>query len=142
MQDALSLISDWVYHWRSLFEESDPITVYIKGIHNGVVDAISQLYNWPITDDRSTRMTFAQFWWFHNSAHEHNESMASTKESMNLVFANQNEEDSIYPLTTREIAKAQQQDSDLKEQADKEGFSTQLVKNIQVLCKDSKMVTL
>ena len=48
---------------------------------------------------------------------------------MNLVFANQNEEDAIYPFTTREIAEAQQQDNNLKTQAEKEGYSTQLVKN-------------
>ena len=55
---------------------------------------------------------------------------------MNQVFANQNEEDSIYPLTTREIAEAQQQDNSLKTQ----GYSTQLVENTKVLCKDGKMV--
>ncbi len=51
-------------------------------------------------------------------------SIANIKESMNLVFANQNKEDSIYPLTTREIVKAQQQNNYLKEQAEKEDFST------------------
>ncbi len=66
--------------------------------------------------------------------------MANTKESMNLVFTNQNEEDPIYPLITREIVEAQKQDNCLKEQADKKGSSTQLVKNINVLCKDGKMV--
>ncbi len=40
---------------------------------------------------------------------------------MNLVFANK-KEDSIYPLTTREIVEAQQQDNYLNKQADKEGF--------------------
>ncbi len=61
---------------------------------------------------------------------------------MNLVFANRNEEDSIYTLTTREIAEAQQQDSNLKTQAKKEGYSTQLVKIIKILCKQVKMVLL
>ena len=59
---------------------------------------------------------------------------------MNLVFANQNEVDSIHPLTTRVIVKAQQNDKDLINKAEKEGYSTQLVKNINVLCKDGKMV--
>ena len=59
---------------------------------------------------------------------------------MNLVFANQNEEDAIYPLTTREIAEAQEQDNNLKTQAEKEGYSTQLVKNLEVLCYKGKMV--
>jgi hypothetical protein len=55
---------------------------------------------------------------------------------MNQVFANQNKEDSIYPLTTREIVEAQQEDESLQEQ----GYSTQLVENTEVLCKDGKMV--
>eukprot|EP00804_Cyclotella_cryptica_P025130 CCRYP_012980-RA/>CCRYP_012980-RA protein AED:0.39 eAED:0.39 QI:0/-1/0/1/-1/1/1/0/418 len=55
---------------------------------------------------------------------------------MNQVFANRNEEDSIYPLTTREIAEAQQEDNSLLNK----GYSTQLVENIKVLCKDGKMV--
>ncbi len=45
-------------------------------------------------------------------------------ESMNLVFANRNEEASIYPLTTREIVEAQQEDENLKINAGKEGYST------------------
>ncbi len=59
-------------------------------------------------------------------------------QSMNLLFANQNEEDSIYPLTTIEIAEAQQEDKSLKINAEKEGCSIQLVKNITVLCKGNK----
>eukprot|EP00804_Cyclotella_cryptica_P023907 CCRYP_010041-RA/>CCRYP_010041-RA protein AED:0.42 eAED:0.42 QI:0/-1/0/1/-1/1/1/0/279 len=55
---------------------------------------------------------------------------------MNQVFANQNEEDSIYPLTTREIAEAQQEDKSLLNK----GYSTHLVENLNVLCKDGKMV--
>eukprot|EP00804_Cyclotella_cryptica_P025293 CCRYP_010376-RA/>CCRYP_010376-RA protein AED:0.46 eAED:0.46 QI:0/-1/0/1/-1/1/1/0/108 len=55
---------------------------------------------------------------------------------MNQVFANRNEEDSIYPLTTREIAEAQQEDESLLNK----GYSTQLVENIKVLCKEGKMV--
>ena len=43
-----------------------------------------------------------------------NTSMANTKESMNLVLANQSKVDSIYPLITREIAEAEQQNNDLK----------------------------
>jgi hypothetical protein len=42
-QDALGLTSDRVYHWQLLLEEFAPEIVYIKGIHNTVADAISQL---------------------------------------------------------------------------------------------------
>ncbi len=42
-RDALDLTSDRVYCWRLLLEEYAPIIMYIKGIHNSVADAISQL---------------------------------------------------------------------------------------------------
>jgi hypothetical protein len=83
-----------------------PIIIYIKGIYNTVVDAISQLDYGPVPDNRSTWMTFAQCWCYHNSMQEHSESTVNIKEFMNMVFANRNKEDSIYPLTTREIAEA------------------------------------
>ncbi len=66
MQDALGPTSDQVYHWRLLLEEYGPTIVYIKGIHNTVADAISQLDYGPIKDDRSTWMTFAQCWCYCN----------------------------------------------------------------------------
>eukprot|EP00804_Cyclotella_cryptica_P012825 CCRYP_010563-RA/>CCRYP_010563-RA protein AED:0.41 eAED:0.58 QI:0/0/0/1/0/0/3/0/322 len=110
-----------VYRWRLLLEEYGPTIVYIKGIHNTVVDAISRLDYGPVPDDRSTWMTFAQCWCYHNTSQPET-SLASTQESMNQVFANRNEEDSIYPLTTREIAEAQQQDESLLNK----GYSTQL----------------
>ena len=124
MQDALGLNSDQVYHWRLLLEEYDITIVYIKGIHNTVADTMSWMDYGPITDDQSNRMTFAQCWCYYSSAQDPNKSMAKTKESKNLVFADWNEEDSIYQLITRELVEAQQQDNDLKEQAEKEDFST------------------
>eukprot|EP00804_Cyclotella_cryptica_P022398 CCRYP_020045-RA/>CCRYP_020045-RA protein AED:0.26 eAED:0.26 QI:0/0/0/1/0/0/2/0/298 len=66
MQDALGLTSDRLYRWRLLLEEYGPTIVYIKGIHNTVADAISRLDYGPVTDDRSTWMTFAQCWCYHN----------------------------------------------------------------------------
>jgi hypothetical protein len=41
--DALGLTSDRVYCWRLLLEGYAPKIIYIKGIHNTVADAISQL---------------------------------------------------------------------------------------------------
>jgi hypothetical protein len=43
MKDALGLTSDRVYQWRLLLEEYGPQIVYIKGIHNTIADAVSQL---------------------------------------------------------------------------------------------------
>eukprot|EP00804_Cyclotella_cryptica_P001372 CCRYP_014132-RA/>CCRYP_014132-RA protein AED:0.33 eAED:0.48 QI:0/0/0/1/1/1/2/0/616 len=135
IQDALGLTSDRVYRWRLLLEEYGPTIVYIKGIHNTIADAISRLDYRPVADDRSTWMTFAQCWCYHNTA-QPEASQATTQESMNQVFANRNKEDSIYPLTTREIAEAQQEDDSLLDK----GYSTQLVENIKVLCNDGKLV--
>ena len=42
-QDGLGLTSDRVARWRILLEEYAPETIFIKGIHNTVADAISQL---------------------------------------------------------------------------------------------------
>jgi hypothetical protein len=56
IRDALGLTSDRVYRWRLLLEEYAPEIVYIKGIHNTVADAISQLeYNPEInpTDEQN-----------------------------------------------------------------------------------------
>eukprot|EP00804_Cyclotella_cryptica_P007855 CCRYP_001438-RA/>CCRYP_001438-RA protein AED:0.10 eAED:0.10 QI:2589/-1/1/1/-1/1/1/166/750 len=135
MQDALGLTSDRVYRWRLLLKEYGPTVMYIKGIHNTVADAISRLDYEPVANDRSIWMTFAQCWCYHNTA-QPKSSLATTQESMNQVFANRNEEDSIYPLTTREIAEAQQEDKSLLNK----GYSTHLIENIKVLCKDGKMV--
>jgi hypothetical protein len=43
IRDALGMTLDRVYQWRLLLEEYGPKIVYIKGIHNTVADAISQL---------------------------------------------------------------------------------------------------
>ena len=141
MQDALGLTSDRVYHWRLLLEEYGPTIVYIKGIHNTVADAISRLDYGPVQEDRLTMMTFAQCWCHYTSGQEKITSQsASMQESMNHVFANQDDEEAIYPLTTREIAEAQKHNIELNTKTDKNGYTIQLVENTKVLCKNSKMV--
>jgi hypothetical protein len=57
-----------------------------------------------------------------------------------MVFANCSEENVIYPLTVKEIALAQEDDSVLKKLSKTDMYSTQLVEDTQVLCKDGKMV--
>eukprot|EP00804_Cyclotella_cryptica_P003878 CCRYP_015771-RA/>CCRYP_015771-RA protein AED:0.45 eAED:0.45 QI:0/-1/0/1/-1/1/1/0/112 len=59
---------------------------------------------------------------------------------MNLVFANRSEENAIYPLTVREIAAAQHTDKTLDKLSLLEAYKPQLVENVQVLCKDGKLV--
>ena len=102
------MTSNRVYCWRLLLEEYGPTSVYIKGIYNTVVDAISRLDYGPVSDDKSTWMTFAQCWCQHTTAQQHETSTANTEESMNQVFANQNEEDAIYPLTTSKLQRHKQ----------------------------------
>eukprot|EP00804_Cyclotella_cryptica_P026448 CCRYP_008104-RB/>CCRYP_008104-RB protein AED:0.55 eAED:0.76 QI:0/0/0/1/0/0/4/0/181 len=59
---------------------------------------------------------------------------------MNFAFANRSEENAIYPLTVREIAAAQHTDKTLDKLSRLEKYKPQLVENVQVLCKDGKLV--
>ena len=59
---------------------------------------------------------------------------------MNMVFANRSKEDVIYPLTVKEIALVQERDLALKKLTKMEKYSTLLIEDTQVLCKDGKMV--
>ena len=141
IQDALGLTSDRVYHWRLLLEEYGPTIEYIKGIHNTVADAISQLDHGPVSNDRYNWMTLTQCWYHYTeTAKETGASQANYTESMNLVSANRSEENSIYPLTTREIAESQSKDAQLVALTTQDGYSTKLVENSKVLCKDGKLV--
>ncbi len=46
IRDVLGLTFVWMYHLRLRLEKYGPKIVYIKGIHNTIADAISQLeYN-------------------------------------------------------------------------------------------------
>ena len=56
-----------------------------------------------------------------------------------MVFANQNKEDVFYPLTVKEIALAQEDNLVLKKLNKTDKYSTHLVEDTQVLCKDDKM---
>ena len=57
-----------------------------------------------------------------------------------MVFANRSKEDVIYPLIVKEIAQAQKDDPVLKKLSKIDKYSTQLVEDTQVLCKDGKVV--
>ena len=141
MQDAQGLTSDRVYHWRLLLEEYGPTIEYIKGIHNTVADAISRLDNGPVSNDRNNWMTFTQCWCHYTETPKKTgASQANYSEAMNFVFANCSEDNSIYPLTTSEIAESQSNDAQLMKLTTEEGYTTQLVENIKVLCKDGKLV--
>ena len=86
-------------------------------------------------------MTFTQCWCHYTeTAKETGASQANYTESMNFVFANHSKENSIYPLTTREIVESQSIDAQLVMSSTHDGYSTKLVENIKVLCKDGMLV--
>jgi hypothetical protein len=108
-RDALGLTSDRVYCWRLLLEEYAPEIIYIKGIHNTVVDAILQLDYDPklnITNEYTHAMLsvepeelsmqrwklFVHHWCSYNKSSMH---MQAYCFHMNEVFANCSEEDEI-----------------------------------------------
>ncbi len=80
-------------------------------------------------------------WFCHypETAKETGTSHANYTESMNLMFANRSKENSIYPLTTREIAELQTREAQLQSLTTQDGYSKKLVANIKVLCKDAKL---
>ncbi len=157
-QDALGLISDRVYRWRLLLEAFAPEIVYIKGIHNRVVDAISQLdYNpkvnptsefnystFGIPAKGETKLkwkAFSKLWRCYNKNNPGNETQEC---NLNKVFANCSEEEEIFPLTTPEI-EAQKADVKLKHcfrrnaVLDK-GWEVRLIDNMYLACNDGKMM--
>ena len=56
------------------------------------------------------------------------------------MFANRSKEDVIYPLTVKEIALAQERGLVLKKLTKMEKYSTHLLEDTEVQCKDGKMV--
>ena len=86
-------------------------------------------------------MTFTQCWCLYNeTTEETGASQADYTESMNFVFANRSEDNSIYPRMTREIAESQAKDAQLAKLTAEDGYTTQLVENTQIQCKDGKLV--
>ena len=139
MQKALGYTSDRVYRWRLLLEEFGPEVVWIKGVHNTVADAISRLDYGPVKDVNQNWMTFTKCWNFYSQEVTSAEA-PKYEDSMNFVFANTQEEESIYPLTVSEIAEAQKEDADLKQLAKADKYEKKLVEDITVYCKDDKLV--
>eukprot|EP00804_Cyclotella_cryptica_P024252 CCRYP_012531-RA/>CCRYP_012531-RA protein AED:0.27 eAED:0.36 QI:0/0/0/1/0/0/2/0/417 len=140
MQDALGLTCDRVYRWLLLLEEYGPEIVYIKEIHNTVSDAISGLDFGPTKDVKKNWMTFTKCWCHYTMQAEEDPSPVKHSDLMNYAFAKRSEENAIYTLTVQEIAAAQQKDKMLDKLSLLEAYKPQLVGNVQVLCKDGKLV--
>ncbi len=59
---------------------------------------------------------------------------------MTCEFANGTNENGIYPLTIQEMACAQQKHKMLLKSSTQDGFHSQLVENVVVLCNTDKFV--
>jgi hypothetical protein len=142
--DALGLNSDRVYWWRLILEEYGLEIVYIKEIHNTVADAISRLeYISAKTPSEVAAMhqnwtAFSKCWCEYKQTHDCSKDKHNY--SMNNVFANHSKEEEIYPLTVKEMAKAQMLDRLFKATTLKEKYEKTLIKNTLVFCKNGKLV--
>jgi hypothetical protein len=149
IRDALGLTSDCVYRWRLLLEEYGPEIVNIKGTHNTVADSTSRLEYDPSINQTANSKSVQKQNWMTVSKHWCNLDMDDTAEHedhMNLIIANHGEEEDIYPLTTIEIAKAQQKDLQLKIYHKKDVTTSnkvcsfKIIDDTQVLCKNDKLI--
>ncbi len=156
IRDALGMTLDRVYRWRLLLEEYGPEIVYIKGIHNTVADAISQLEYDPsvnqtaesyhMTKIRNSKRRQRQNWMTVLKHWYNVEKDTNKHDDLYSVFANHGEEDEIYPLTTIEIAEAQCKDKEIKvyfkknAPKPKKDVYLQLVEDTKVLCKNDKLI--
>jgi hypothetical protein len=158
-QDALGLTSDRVYHWQLLLEEFAPEIAYIKGIHNTVADAISQLdynpevnltskFNYstfgiPAKGDTIVKwIAFSKLWRCYNENNPGNETQEC---NLKKVFANRSEEEEFFPLTTPEIVEAQKANSKLEHcfrcnAVIDEGLEVRLFDDTYIVCKYGKMI--
>ncbi len=125
MRDAQGLTSGRVYQSRLQLEEYGPKIVYIKGIHNTIADAFSQLEYDPSVNQTSESYFMTKVSKSSKCAQRQNlmaiskhwcqlEVDTNKQEDLNLAFANHGEEDETSYDTTVEIAKAQQKDHKLK----------------------------
>ncbi len=114
--------------------------ILIKGIHNTVVDEISHLDFDPSEENKENWITFTKCLCFYTMHAVEDTSPPNHKEIMQVVFANHIKTTAIYPLAVREIAKAQTQDKMLDKLTLLEKYKPQLIEDVQVLCKDDKLV--
>ncbi len=109
-----------------MLEEYRPKIVYIKGIHNTIADAIPRLesdpsvnrtaenYHMTKVKKRSSKCSQRQSWMTVSKYWCNLEIDTNKPKDYNFAFANHREKDEINPLTTIEIAEAQQKDQELK----------------------------
>ena len=145
-----------------MLEEYKHKIVYIKGIHNTVADAVSQLEYDPSVNKtaesfhttkvrsrsrhRQSWATVSKNWCELDIDSDNLDSYTDKHDDWNLVFAHHKEEDEIYPLTLPEIADAQRKDRELKVHFKKNAIMPhkdmviQLIEDTKVLCKNGKLM--
>ncbi len=144
-----------------LLEVYAPEIAYIKEIQNTVADAISCLEYNPMlnltgehsyatmrrpTTEPSTNpkrwKAFSKHWRSYNQCHAITDIKLFR---LDQVFANRSEEDEIYLLTTKEIAKAQKADATHKHlfkcnAVVDQGLEIKLIEYTLCVCKDGRLV--
>ncbi len=162
MRDALGLTSDRVYRWRLLLKEYGPEIIYIKGIHNTVADAVSQLEYDPSINQtaesfhttkvrnksiqRQCWMMVSKNWCKLDIESDNLDSYTDKHDDWNLVFAHPEEEEEKYPHILIEIADAQRKEQELKAYLKKNAIKPQrdiglhLIEDIKVVCKNGKVM--
>jgi hypothetical protein len=146
-----------VYKWRLLLEECGPNIVCIKGIHNTVADAISRLEYEPSVNqtpesyfmmkvNKSSKCIQRQNWMAVSKHWSELELDTNKQDDFDLLFANRREEEEIRPLTTKEIAKAQKNNQELKiyykqnAKTPENDMHFQLIEDTKVLYNDDKLI--
>ena len=119
-RNALGLTSDEVYRWRLIIKGYGPKIMYIKGIDNTVADAVSRLdYNPKLNrhaDDEGESISKGEKW--NNfltlinryDTKSSDEPTTDFNSNYSQVFAHNQSDDEVYPLTVAEIADAQRAD--------------------------------
>ena len=85
-------------------------------------------------------MTFTKFWCYYIMHATSAESTLDHQEQIHMVFANHSKEGVIYPLSVKVIAQPEKYNAVLKKLHMHDKYSTQLIEDTQLLCKDDKVV--
>lgn len=85
-------------------------------------------------------MLLSKFWKLYTMNTDETVYASTCSKQRTCVFANCTDNNAIYPLTAQEIADSQQKDQMLLESSKQDGLHSQLVDNIMVLYKISKLV--
>ncbi len=146
-----------------MLEEYKPKIIYIKGIHNTIAEAVSQLeydpsvnqtaesfYTMKVKNKQSCQrqnwMAGSKSWCKLDIDTESLNLYTNKHDDWNLVFAHHKEEDKICPLTTLEIAEAQRKDQELKvhfkqiAKIPQKDICFHLIEDTKVLCKNGKLI--